>query len=266
MITLLTKRYMSREIKYTTDGKKVVVIGSLNSQEKIVQEIFIVGESEIPSGEHFVVKSSHDAPAISWKEKEIARIHKEYETTKFEGENQLKVLRARYRTISEDLRNKIEYAGKVIKNISPGSFESLIAYLTGEIKYIVEIAYTPKLIEWKDWRTDYDNKIRLVSIYGRDEGDLRYGINNYSDTSGGTTNFKPFTDYEDALAFFKEKVIACTIHDDIIKIADKYDIALDEQKLKKYKEDKLASINKSLEGYNKAISQWNEQIIEIQAL
>ena len=62
------------EIKFTTDGKKVIVIGSLNSQEKIVQEIFIVGGSEIPSGEHFVVKSLHDAPAVSWKEKNIKEI------------------------------------------------------------------------------------------------------------------------------------------------------------------------------------------------
>jgi hypothetical protein len=47
---------MQKEIKFTADGKKVVVIGSLNSQEKIVQEIFVFDGSEIPSGEHFVVK------------------------------------------------------------------------------------------------------------------------------------------------------------------------------------------------------------------
>lgn len=61
-------------IKYTTDGKKVKVLGNLNSQEKIVQEIFIVNESEIPSGEHFVVKTLHDAPAVSWKEKNLKRV------------------------------------------------------------------------------------------------------------------------------------------------------------------------------------------------
>ena len=47
----------AQNIKYTTDGKKVVVIGNLNSQEKIVQEVFIINDAEIPSGENFVVTS-----------------------------------------------------------------------------------------------------------------------------------------------------------------------------------------------------------------
>ena len=59
---------MTREIKYTSDGKKVAVIGRLNNQEQIVQEVFVVDGSEIPSGEHFVVKSLHDVPVLSWKE------------------------------------------------------------------------------------------------------------------------------------------------------------------------------------------------------
>ncbi len=44
---------MEQKIKYTTDGKKVVVLGNLNSQEKIVQEVFVVDGSEIPSGEDY---------------------------------------------------------------------------------------------------------------------------------------------------------------------------------------------------------------------
>ena len=56
-------------IKYTTDGKKVVVIGDLNQTEKIVQEIFVTEDgAEIPSGERFVVKSLLDEPAKSWQE------------------------------------------------------------------------------------------------------------------------------------------------------------------------------------------------------
>jgi hypothetical protein len=70
---------MKPEIKYTTDGKKVIVVGNLNSQEKIVQEIFIVDGNEIPSGENFVTKSLHDFPAISWKESELIKLESRYE-------------------------------------------------------------------------------------------------------------------------------------------------------------------------------------------
>ena len=41
-----------QSIKYTTDGKKVVVIGDLNQTEKIVQEIYVTDDGcEIPQGE-----------------------------------------------------------------------------------------------------------------------------------------------------------------------------------------------------------------------
>lgn len=38
---------MEKEVKFTTDGRKVLVHGSLNSQEKIVQEIYVVGGKKI---------------------------------------------------------------------------------------------------------------------------------------------------------------------------------------------------------------------------
>ena len=69
---------MENQKKYTTDGRKVVVLGSLNSQEKIVQEVFIINGSEIPSGEHFVVKTLHDYPAVSWKESRLREIDEQY--------------------------------------------------------------------------------------------------------------------------------------------------------------------------------------------
>jgi hypothetical protein len=65
------------DTKYLSDGRKVVVVGKLNSQETIVQEIFCNKEgSEIPSGENFVVKSLHDSPVESWKNKEEKKLEK----------------------------------------------------------------------------------------------------------------------------------------------------------------------------------------------
>ena len=79
---------MNTEYKYTTDGKKVIVVGNLNSQEKIVQEIFIVNGNEIPSGENFVAKSLHDAPAVSWKETELQKLESRYEKDKKEWDSE----------------------------------------------------------------------------------------------------------------------------------------------------------------------------------
>ena len=55
------------ETKFLSDGRKVVVVGALNNQETIVQEVFVTQQGdEIPGGERFVVKSLHDQPVESW--------------------------------------------------------------------------------------------------------------------------------------------------------------------------------------------------------
>ena len=84
-----------KNIKYTTDGKKVVVIGDLNQTEKIVQEIFVTKDGdEVPSGERFVVKSLLDEPAKSWKEIKLEQIEKDYTTKTCEWELKIKSLNA----------------------------------------------------------------------------------------------------------------------------------------------------------------------------
>ncbi|VGD33408.1 Uncharacterised protein [Klebsiella pneumoniae] len=55
------------EIKYLSDGRKVVVVGQLNQTETIVQEVFVTeAGDELPGGERFVTKSLHDVPVESW--------------------------------------------------------------------------------------------------------------------------------------------------------------------------------------------------------
>jgi hypothetical protein len=246
------------EIKYTTDGKKVVVIGSLNSQEKIVQEVFIVSGQELPSGENFVVKTLHDAPAVSWKQKELESIEARYETRRREIDN----LEQKLRNEACKLRNKLEYAGNVLKNVSPESFNTLVDYLTGQIKWIVKTSYTPELIEWKDFIISYENKLRLISLYGKDDGTLTYAIGSYYDFSGGDTHFTPFNNYEDALAKFKELLLEQTITENTLKIAKKYNIEFPEEKVKKYREDKVASLNANIKSYRDSIAKWESDLEE----
>lgn len=107
---------MNREIKYTTDGRKVLVLANLNSQEKIVQEIFVINNIEVPSGENFVVKALHDAPAISWKEAELKKLHESYEKQKAEYTKMIDALNKDSREKTSLLRNKLEYVGQALKN------------------------------------------------------------------------------------------------------------------------------------------------------
>jgi hypothetical protein len=250
---------MKKEIKFTTEGKKVVVIGSLNSVEKIVQEIFIIDGSEIPSGEHFVVKSLHDAPAVSWKEKEMKDLEIRYEKKRKEYNDMIDDYNKRLRNEYQILRNKLQYAGSVIKNISPESFDTLVNYLTGEIKWIVKnCSYSPEIIEFKNFTENYEDKLRLVSIYGKDDGSLTYAIGQYYDFSGGNTNFTPFTSYESAFSHFKEQVLKCTVNEKIISISKKYEITLDAKGVEEYRRNTLKGLDNNIENYNAQIAKWNE--------
>ena len=71
--------FKTNNIKYTDDNKKVKVIGKLNNTDWIVQEIYIDGKTEVPSGEQFVTKSLHEKPLQSWKEKNLKELEERYE-------------------------------------------------------------------------------------------------------------------------------------------------------------------------------------------
>lgn len=251
------------EIKFTTDGKKVVVIGNLNSIEKIVQEVYVIDGSEIPSGEHFVVKTLHDAPAVSWKESELKRIEGIYESKKKTMNSEIDRLETSYRTQRDLLRNKLNYAGKVLKNISPDSFNTLVAYLTNEITWIVKTGSSPELIEFKNFTQNYENKLRLVSIYGDDDGTMTYAIGSYNDYSGHSKFFHPFTKYDEAFDFFKSTLLKQTINDSHLEIADKYGISFPEEGVKLFKSNAAANLVKNIESYEVQIQKWKDKISEL---
>lgn len=240
------------EIKYTTDGKKVVVIGNLNSNEKIVQEIFIVGGKEIPSGENFVVKALHDAPAISWKESELQKLEKRYEADSKQFRDDLDRLRRSYQDKKTMLEKHITYAAQVVNAVSPETFEVLVSFLTGKITHVVKCGWDPEIVEWDKFFTLYDREnLRLISLFGSNKGNLTYGMGRYSDYSGDHDNFLPFDSYEKAFECFKTEVLNAGISEGLMAKAKKYNIVLDPGKIAKWKEDAAKSYKSYMESAKK---------------
>lgn len=259
------------EIKYTTDGKKVVVIGNLNAQEKIVQEIFIVNDIEVPSGENFVVKSLHDAPAVSWKETEIKKLDATYERDRKAHEKRMDELNKGLRRTREELSAKLNYVASALKNVSEDSFNLIADYLCGNIKYIVIEGYKAEIIDIDKFKQteSYDGywskaNLRLISIYGDDDGTLTFKQGQYSDDSGNyKCTFHPFKDYDAALEKFKEVLISKSISDVTIVQANEYGIALDADKLEAYKENKRQSYIRSIESANKTLESYKKALCEL---
>lgn len=198
------------DIKFTDDGKKVLVVGKLNAQQTIVQEIFVSAGQEIPSGENFVVKSLHDAPAESWKAKNLRELEQRYEKDRLKLQAQL-----------DDQQNKLELAKSkakahadvllsFVKGSDDSQTETLRLFMAGQITHLFVAGYSPEIIHWTDSREIYDcdsyggrtrvEGIKLISLMGKTDGSLSYRLNQYRDGSGSSVTIFPATSYEGALA------------------------------------------------------------------
>lgn len=197
------------DIKYTNDGKKVLIVGKLNSQETIVQEIFVSAGQEIPSGENFVVKSLHDAPAESWKEKNLRELEARYETSRKKWESEIDQQGRRLSMIKEKAKLHADALFKFVDNADSESMQLLKKVMSGQITHIFVSGYSPEIYEWEGGRGAYveDNfhdrgrieGIKLLSLYGYSDGDLEYRLHTYRDGSGGSEQVWPTCSYEEAL-------------------------------------------------------------------
>lgn len=198
------------DIKFTDDGKKVLVVGKLNAQQTIVQEIFVSAGQEIPSGENFVVKSLHDAPAESWKEKNLRELEARYEKQKKELEQEINQQHARLSSIKIKAKHHADALFNFVKNSNADQLDLLKKVVSGQITHIYISGYSPEIFEWDGGKRTYEidrdygretiKGIRLLSVYGYADGDLEYRQHTYRDGSGGSEQVFPTTSYQEALA------------------------------------------------------------------
>jgi hypothetical protein len=259
-------------IKYTSDGKKVVVIGKLNSNETIVQEIFVTKDGhELPGGENFVVRVLLDEPAKSWLETEMIKIKNNYNNTTSKYSKELEELERNYREKNTLLRAKLEAVGKTLKNVSEESFNTIIDYLTGNIKYVVLYSkYDVELLEYNelDWTDNYNHKgLKLLSLFGKDNGTLNYKLCEYTDGSGISRNIELFNNYEEAFNSFKTRLLnVSSLNEEHIKQFQKYNIEIPKDLLEEYKERRVVYCKQELERLYNVIESYTNTIKEIEKL
>lgn len=195
--------------KYTSDGRKVIIVGKLNSEQHIVQEIFVCDGQEVPSGENFVVSSLHDAPAESWKEKNLRVLEERYEKTKKNIEKRINDVSNRLGGAETKSKERAAVMLAFAKNSDDEQLQRLHAFMAGEITHIFIDSYSPEIVTW-DSDTPYQTDswgarlriegLKLISLFGSSDGRLDYKISQYRDGSGSNTRIVPCRSYEEALA------------------------------------------------------------------
>lgn len=285
------------EKKYLSDGRKVVVIGSINKTEYIVQEVYVTEDgSEIPSGENFTAKNLLDQPALSWKDKEVEKLEDRLKKVKNETssiEKELHILKQQRLAHSHILQSN----EKFIKMWEGFDTEFMADVLTGNVKYVMNERCSYSLFEvqtfeegvYRWYRPSYreDKKlegIKLISIMGitpssySSDRKLRTSISSYEDGSGGSRDVLFFKDEESVrkeltsrmyskLEERKEnstygQTLSSTEIDQLEKwIAVPEDIknASREEELKKAKDNYQKSIKDAEERYNKVLQEINNE-------
>ena len=188
------------EHKYTNDGRKVLIVGKLNAEETIVQEIFVSeSEQEIPSGENFVVKSLHNEPVKSWKEKRIAEITAELKLMN----TTLEMAREKQYRAQQEAKAKLKQLKGLASNALAEHLEVAEMFVAGEITHVymsqygAEIQPFDKVLRHKD---TYETEVKLLSLFGRSDGRLDWRIHQYPDGSGsGSKRFFPCRSYDEAV-------------------------------------------------------------------
>lgn len=202
--------------KFLSDGRKVSVIGKLNNNESIVQEIFVTNDgSEIPSGENFTTKSLHDSPVESYKareEKRIAASIVKLELSLKESTKAEKAAKQKLKAVAELLKSSQKFA----ESVGEEGLEIMSQFVTGTIEYLVMTNYRieapVKMIDKVfSWNCSYGDTtfegLKLVSALGKSGGDLEYRIHTYGDGSGSSLIVHPFTTLEGAADKIKEIAI-----------------------------------------------------------
>lgn len=277
------KKNKMKNIKYTTDGKKVVVIGDLNQTDKIVQEIFVTENGdEIPQGERFVVKSLLDEPSKSWKEKNLESLEANYEKQKKYWDDLTNSISIEKRKAYDALSARVKWLKNIAKEPRNEEFKRIINtladFFSDSEKWIVVRRYSDwDLVKFNEdgvesiidrfegyhERVRFDS-MRLLSLYGKSDGNLEFRINNYSDGSGSDEPVVFFKSKEEALIFMQKEFDKIKEYsNNHLEISEKHGLNLDKEKLQTFKDKRKESIKKQIEETQTKLENHKKELSEL---
>jgi len=257
------------EIKYTTDGKKVIVLGNLNSQEKIVQEIFVSNGVELPAGENFVVKSLLDAPAETWKDKEVKTLEVRRDSLKKECDSlydEINKKKKRIREVSETISTQLNWMKSFLSKVDEDSLKRLMMFIDGSVTHMVSTDYDLEILTFDEFMTN-EYGMKLLTMFGKDDGSMAFAVGRYSDGSGSWHDklVVPCSSYEQAIILLQEELDKrtnkngkCDSYD--VKVSEKYGIKIKQQYLDVYYENKKQQIQEQIISLQGQIKKKEEEI------
>jgi len=200
------------ETKFLSDGRKVVIVGALNNQETIVQEVFVTAQGdEIPGGERFIAKSLHDTPVESYLSKEKARQEAALAKAKAQIESVNREIADTKNKLSL-YRDQLKQVKAFADHIDEQDLNHFVDVMTGQLNYAVQADYRiPKIERFSEYMSvienSYGNKryegLKMMSVLGNSDGKIGLRVNRWGDGSGSYSDVTFFKTYEEAQEFVK---------------------------------------------------------------
>ena len=227
--------------KYLRDGRKVVVVGVLNSQESIVQEIFVAENGEeFPAGENFVAKGLLDKPAETYADRQLS----EKAATLAKIEKSIDAADKKRQEVERRLRKTNLYDGvlNIYQDKTPGDIQTLLAFMSGEITHVVFENYgAPEIVELLDAleyteHRDHFCGLKLVTLFGvknerpmrRDDDNqlsLEWRIGEYCSASSHNKTIYPCRGLEEAVKIVDNILAEKDVSQEAIGVKEKYGLA-----------------------------------------
>ncbi len=241
--------------KYLESGQKVWVNRELKEGGFLVENMYENHnndpDSYRPSYEqsYFVERVFDKAPAAIFDER-IAILEKK-----------IKVLRAEELELRFSMREAADKDKALMEKFKQHKKLSLLEnFIDGKITHYVEINYGGKIIDFNDAKCQCDKKnLKLLTLFGDSEGDLTWRLGYYSDGSGGSSAVTPCCSYEEAkkeLQSWMDEQIKESVSDGYVNLAQKYDLVIAPEYIKKVRDSKIESNNKQIKGYLEKIEEY----------
>jgi hypothetical protein len=198
----MNKQFNPGDPVFTLDGQLVTYIAKV-SDGHCVRPVYEGDDGELyEDGSPMVVNQVFDTPPTERLEKEVAKLTERIEAKRQE----LSDLQTTIRVTTETTKDRIE----AIKRHE--GLARLDDFLAGRITHFVEKNYGPPVI--KEFKKAMESEeegqysrvrpLRLLSLFGKTDGDLTWGINRYSDGSGDHSDVYPCCSLDEAKAKARE--------------------------------------------------------------
>ena len=218
-------------IKYQLDGTKVEVIRTDGPQCLVAPFYKYDGEEFIEDVNfHWTFRRnlfSKPDQAKKIVNQEIAKLQSQVEALKIQ---------------KKEIGSEIIKTSQIVERLGNKNkvLEQLEDFINGKIKWVLMTGrWTPQLESVEKLKNDNnDGEFRLLSLYGKSNGDIGWRVSEYYDGSGSRTNCLLFTDYEKARETLKELLLKNEkIGPYDIEEAQKHGIELPADKIEEWKKD-----------------------------